>query len=633
MIAVFAHAALAICAAVVGSLWEGIPIVAAVWLALRFLPNLGAATRYAVWLCALAALLVVPVLTVWATSPHVAPSTPAEIAQSVAPPTLEEPAPQPKPHRVIIATADRTAANEAAMPANTAPQAKPGARIDIPQNLAIAIAIIWILAACTRGLLLLQDLRELAALRRSAERMSDSDGYPIFVSSAIRVPLAVGFLHPAVILPASLSEELSRTAVNAVVAHEVAHLRRLDVWTNAFARVIEVFIVLNPFAWLVVRRLSIEREIACDDWVVARSDNGEIFARTLATLATRSCARTPLAAPSALGSRHAVVERIERLLDAHPRRLRPSLSALGCALMFIAIAAFVLQSVSPVFAYAPQTVADAANSGSVQVAGTCPVPNRPIQLSSGMGFHLSYPGNVQWYPAEDAAKIIARFTSANVAVVDLTVNAAGTPHIVVVSAPPYPGMADFVTEVFTRDTYEPALQNCVAVTSTIRTGLRVKPQPNSLSIVVPSYPDGWSAQHPTSCKVPNLLHTGVPAFPSSVTDFSVMKKAKASARVTVDASGAVTNATILASSDQPAFDNALLQAARSATYPLTESTGFKPVRPSNATLAWNAANGSAVYLKCTPLPREYVWNTTFKPIVDRGAPGSSADVSLMQMNF
>ena len=423
-----------------------------------------------------------------------------------------------------------------------------------------------------------------------------------------------------------------QTALNAVVAHEVAHLRRLDVWTNAFARAIEVFVVLNPFAWFVVRRLSIEREIACDDWVVARSDSGEIFARTLATLATRSCARTPLAAPSALGSRHAVIERIERLLDARPRRLRPSLPALGSALVFIAIVAFILQSVSPVFAYAPQTLS--ANLGNAQVAGACPVPNRPIQLSTGMGFHLMHPERVQWYPAEDAAKIVAHFTSAAVAVVDLTVNAAGTPHVVVVSAPPYPGIADFVTSVFTRDAYEPALQNCVAVTSTIRTGLRVeKPQADSLSIVVPSYPDGWSAAHPTSCKVPNLLHTGVPAFPSSVSDFSVMSNAKASARVTVDPSGRVTSATILASSDRPAFDNALLQAARSATYPLTESTGFKPVRPSNATLAWNAANGSAVYAKCTPLPREYVWNTTFKPIVPRGAPGSSADISLMQMNF
>jgi beta-lactamase regulating signal transducer with metallopeptidase domain len=364
MIAGFAHAALAICAAVVGSLWEGIPIVAAVWLALRFFPKLGAATRYAVWLCTLAALLVVPVLTVWAIAPHAAVSIPVDIAQPAAAPTFISRAPQSEANHAlnvkhtVVAIEDESSAKAVPQPA----------RIDVPQNLAIAVAIVWILAACMRALLLLQDLRELAALRKGATPWSTSERYPIFVSNTIRVPLAVGFLHPAVILPAPLAEELSPKAISAVVAHEAAHLRRFDVWTNAFARLIEIFVVLNPLAWLVVRRLSIEREIACDDWVVARSGGSETFARTLATLASRTCARTPLAAPSALGSRHAVVERIERLLDAAPRRLRPSLSALGAALVFIAIVAFVLRSVSPVFAYAPATANAAGRAHRLYVS-------------------------------------------------------------------------------------------------------------------------------------------------------------------------------------------------------------------------------------------------------------------------
>ena len=283
-----------------------------------------------------------------------------------------------------------------------------------------------------------------------------------------------------------------------------------------------------------------------------------ISARTLAALASRTRSRTPLAAPSALGSRHAVIERIERLLDAHPRRLRPSLSALGAVLAFIAIAAFVLQSISPVFAYASQSTTTAELAGTVQIAGACAAPNRPIQLSASMGFRMS--GAPRWYPAEDAAKIVARFTSANVAVVDLTVDASGTPRVAIVSAPSYAGMPGFVTNVFARDKYEPGLRNCVPVTSTIRTGLRIgKPQGDSMSIVAPSYPDGWSSQHPAACKVPNVLHTGVPAFPSSLDGLSVTAKANVSARVTVDASGAVTNAAIVSPSGQTAFDDALLQ--------------------------------------------------------------------------
>ena len=175
----------------------------------------------------------------------------------------------------------------------------------------------------------------------------------MFLSDRVQVPLAAGFLRPAIILPASLVERLPADAVETIVIHEVAHLRRYDVWTNALARIAEAFVVLNPAAWFVMRRLSMEREIACDDWVVARTGAGDAFARVLAALAGSAGARMPLAAPSALGSRHAIVVRIERLLDSRPRHLRLSPPALGGAFMLLALIAFTVQSVSPVLAYAP----------------------------------------------------------------------------------------------------------------------------------------------------------------------------------------------------------------------------------------------------------------------------------------
>ena len=58
-----AHIALAILAGLFDSIWEGASIVGVVWLGLRCLPKLGAATRYAIWLCTLAALIVIPVPT------------------------------------------------------------------------------------------------------------------------------------------------------------------------------------------------------------------------------------------------------------------------------------------------------------------------------------------------------------------------------------------------------------------------------------------------------------------------------------------------------------------------------------------------------------------------------------------
>ena len=192
-------------------------------------------------------------------------------------------------------------------------------------------------------------------------------------------------MHPAIILPSALVEQLDAGAVETIVVHEVAHLRRYDVWTNAFARVAHAFVALNPAAWFVMRRLATEREIACDDWVVARTGSGDAFARTLAALATRVRLRAPLAAPSAVGSRHSVVVRIERLLDARPRRLRLSPPAIGGSLMLLALVALAPQSVSPVLAYDAQPDLRAQASTAAPVAGSCPVPNRGIVMSYLLG--------------------------------------------------------------------------------------------------------------------------------------------------------------------------------------------------------------------------------------------------------
>ncbi len=75
----------------------------------------------------------------------------------------------------------------------------------------------------------------------------------------------------------------------------------------------------------------------------------------------------------------------------------------------------------------------------------------------------------------------------------------------------------------------------------------------------------------------------------------------ASVRVQVDDAGAVEKAALVTSSGQRAFDDALLAAARQATYPLTERDGFRAVRPSNASLGWNAAHGSSTYTGCRPI--------------------------------
>jgi TonB family protein len=152
------------------------------------------------------------------------------------------------------------------------------------------------------------------------------------------------------------------------------------------------------------------------------------------------------------------------------------------------------------------------------------------------------------------------------------------------------------------NSYEPALRNCVPVASTLHAGVPIrKPERNSVSVIVPVYAAGWSAAHPSDCKVPTVTHARyrpgfvpgteytqmLPAFPETMNDIGVDENFRTTVRVHVNASGAATDAAVARSSGRPAFDDATLAAARTATYPLTTSS-------------------------CAPLPSDYVWTTTFR---------------------
>ncbi len=340
--------ALAISGTFFAGLWEGALILAVVWLFLRAFPGIGASTRYAIWLSTLIAFVVAPVCTIVLSGQH-------ESQALVAPVSAVTADSKGSPSAPAIAAPQPTE-RYPALPASPSAPALQHRIIDIPIDLSAALAALWSLIAGVRVAVLLLDLRKIAKLRHSAETLRVELGYTVLASQRTSVPLAIGFIHPAVVLPSSLTAELSVEAIEAIVMHEAAHLRRYDVWTNALARVLEALLALNPLAWLVLVRLSVEREVACDDWVVTRLDAGEVFAHALANLALRP-AFASIGAPSAIGSHHALVARIEQTLDRRPRRLRLSAAALAGMLLLLTMFTTIIPPFSPVLAFTPQASA------------------------------------------------------------------------------------------------------------------------------------------------------------------------------------------------------------------------------------------------------------------------------------
>ena len=146
-------------------------------------------------------------------------------------------------------------------------------------------------------------------VRRVAGRMALDRVVRIFESSAVSVPVMVGWIKPVVLLPAAALSGLTPTQVEALIAHELAHVRRHDYLVNLLQSVVETLLFYHPAVWLVSARVRAEREHCCDDLAVGVCDR-LVYVTALADLAAMAAApRVAMAATD--GS---LVNRVRRLL-------------------------------------------------------------------------------------------------------------------------------------------------------------------------------------------------------------------------------------------------------------------------------------------------------------------------------
>ncbi|MHC4404071.1 MAG: M56 family metallopeptidase [Planctomycetota bacterium] len=160
----------------------------------------------------------------------------------------------------------------------------------------------------------------------------------------VAVPTVLGVLRPMVLLPASLMTGLTPDDFAAIIRHELAHIRRYDLWMNLLQRVIESLLFFHPAVWFISRRLSAEREVCCDDLVVSSGCEPMHYAGALLRLA-ELCAisRKPGAlALAATGDKAPLLERrIERLMNwGNTPRLK--LTRAGMAGLLLALVSLIV---------------------------------------------------------------------------------------------------------------------------------------------------------------------------------------------------------------------------------------------------------------------------------------------------
>jgi beta-lactamase regulating signal transducer with metallopeptidase domain len=179
------------------------------------------------------------------------------------------------------------------------------------------------------------EIRTLA--QRIAGRLALDRVVHVVESTAVTVPMIIGWLKPVVLLPAAALAGLSAMQVEALLAHELAHVRRHDYLVNLLQHVTETLLFYHPAVWWLSRQVRTEREHCCDDLAVDACGDRLVYATALSDLAALGATRG-LALAATDGS---LLERVQRILGQSGDRRSPTSGWISVVLVCLLAAALI----------------------------------------------------------------------------------------------------------------------------------------------------------------------------------------------------------------------------------------------------------------------------------------------------
>lgn len=148
-------------------------------------------------------------------------------------------------------------------------------------------------------------------LARLSDRLRLSRPVLLIESSLADAPMVLGHFRPLILVPVAFLAGLPAEQIEAILLHELAHIRRCDYLVNVLQRALEGLLFYHPAVWWISRVIRVERENCCDDFVVAVSGNAHEYAVALAALEQNRCSGR---APAVAATGGSLVKRIHRIL-------------------------------------------------------------------------------------------------------------------------------------------------------------------------------------------------------------------------------------------------------------------------------------------------------------------------------
>ena len=336
------HFAALAAAALIGATWQGALLALLVWLCLRLMPAVSAAVRSTVWLSSFAIVFVLHFVPAPAGSAMAGHEVHAAPVWSVA----------------LVAVWAGLSLFRAIQLGLSVERVRTVVRRAVP-----VVGVPGLVSGA---------LGSSTGSKPGSLPGSKGRGYTVCVSPDVDRPSVLGFWNPRVLLPEGLIESLTPAELQQVLLHETEHLRRSDDWTNLLQKVALVVFPLNPVLIWIERRLCLERELACDDRVLAETGARKAYALCLTQLAEHSMLQRGLTlALGAWGRQSELAARVHRILRRPERVLSPVKMRLAMATMLVGVVgASVALARSPrLVSFMPVEVAPAVQEAAVRVPG------------------------------------------------------------------------------------------------------------------------------------------------------------------------------------------------------------------------------------------------------------------------
>lgn len=187
-----------------------------------------------------------------------------------------------------------------------------------------SLGIILQIILCSKSIQLLHRIKKSSSSllplewSNSFEKIKNQYNVPskttLLASENITDPITIGFIKPLIIFPTAYFNKISVEDAEAILLHEIAHIKRHDYFFNLILITIETLLFFNPFVWLISKYIKLERELSCDDFVTKAVISPISYARTLLQIELLRHELTPKMAMALSGNnKNNLLNRIKRI--------------------------------------------------------------------------------------------------------------------------------------------------------------------------------------------------------------------------------------------------------------------------------------------------------------------------------